>query len=173
MADEHAPGGTGIFSRSEVEAVRGDEHVGSGVRIGVAVARFNSRITEALFQGAVDVITAAGVPANHVTAVQVPGVVELPFAARELVEADCSAIITLGCVIRGETTHYDYVCKSVTEGVLRVTLDHRVPVGFGVITAENLDQALRRSELGGGHNVGADAAKAALEMLTLARHIRD
>ena len=115
MADEHAPG-PGTFSRGGVTAVREEHQAPAGVRFGIAVARFNSKITDALFSGAVDVLLAAGVASERIRAVQVPGAVELPLAARSLVEADCDALVVLGCVIRGETAHFDYVCKAATEG---------------------------------------------------------
>jgi 6,7-dimethyl-8-ribityllumazine synthase len=172
-AHEHAPAGTATFVRDGVSAVAAGQQAPPGVRVGVAVARFNASITEPLFHGAVDVLRAAGVAEGRISAVQVPGAVELPLAARQLVAAGCEAVVVLGCVIRGETSHFDYVCSAATDGVLRVMLDERVPVGFGLITCEDVDQALRRSESGeGGHNVGADAARAAIEMLALARTLQ-
>lgn len=174
MADEHAPG-SGSFSQSGIAAARAEHSAPDGARIGIAVARFNSRITASLYAGAVDVLLAAGVEPDHIRAVQVPGAVELPLALRSLAGADCAAVVALGCVIRGETSHFDYVCSAATDGCLRVMLDLGVPVGFGVITCDTLEQALRRSansrESGGGHNVGADAAHAALEMLGVTRSL--
>jgi 6,7-dimethyl-8-ribityllumazine synthase len=105
--------------------------------------------------------------------VTVPGAVELPLAARELAETSHYAgVVALGCVIRGETAHFDYVCQFATDGILRVQLDQELPVGFGLITCDTLEQAQSRAQLGGGHNVGRDAARAALELAGLKRIVR-
>ena len=172
---EHAPG-QGVFSHNAVTATRG-ERGGSGARFAVVVARFNQRITESLYSSAIDVLIEAGAQPDNIMAVQVPGAVEIPLAALELAQTErYAAIVVLGCVIRGETAHFDYVCSSVTDGCLRVQLDTGVPIGFGVITAETVDQAVARStearESGGRHNVGASAAYAALEMAGMIRSIR-
>lgn len=177
VSHEHAPGGgDASFERSGVRAMRGEQSA-AGSRFAIVVARFNQRITDALYAAAVDVLLAAGANAEHLVAVQVPGAVEIPLAARELaLTRHYGAIVALGCVIRGETSHYDYVCSAVTDGCLRVQLDTGVPVAFGVITADTVEQAVARSASargsGGEHNVGADAAHAALEMASLAREIR-
>jgi 6,7-dimethyl-8-ribityllumazine synthase len=146
----------------------------AGSRWAIVVSRFNGRITDALFQGAVDALLEAGARAEHIRALSVPGAVELPLAARELAETSHYAgVIALGCVIRGETAHFDYVCQLATEGVLRVQLDHGLPVGFGLVTCDTLEQAEARAQLGeGGHNVGRDAARAALELAGLVRITR-
>lgn len=170
---QHAPGAEHGFEHQGVRAERGPTSA-AGARWAIVVARFNGAITEALYQGAVDTLVAAGARAEHIKAVSVPGAVELPLAARELAETSHYAgIVTLGCVIRGETAHFDYVCEAATQGVLRVQLDHGVPVGFGVLTVEDVEQArARASRAPGGHNVGADAAAAALELAGLVRAIR-
>ena len=112
--------------------------------------------------------------------VTVPGALEIPPAISLAEEAGrfptaprYDGYVALGCVIRGETAHFDYVCSFATDGLLRVQLDHGLPIGFGLITCDTVAQAQARAELGdGGHNVGADAARAALEVAGLARSIR-
>lgn len=175
MVHQHVPG-EASFEHAGVAAARADISAG-GARVGVVVARFNQRITSALYAGAVQVLLDAGVDATHIMAVQVPGAVELPLAARELATAArCDAVVALGCVIRGDTAHFDYVCQAATDGCLRVQLDTGVPIGFGVITCDTAEQALARASDPGAqdaqsHNVGADAARAALEMVGLLRQI--
>jgi 6,7-dimethyl-8-ribityllumazine synthase len=178
LRDDVASTGTddlpGLFTVQGVAADVRTDAGARGSRWGIVVARFNDAVTSRLYAGAVETLVAAGAHAEHVRAVTVPGVVEVPLAVRELAETSHYAgIIALGCVIRGETTHYDYVCKAVTEGVLRVQLDHHIPVGFGVLTTEDVAQADARSQAGpDGHNVGADAARAVIELAALARMIR-
>jgi 6,7-dimethyl-8-ribityllumazine synthase len=170
---DHAPAPDGAFSHAGVNAEPGPSGA-AGSRWAIVVSRFNGRITDALFQGAVDALLEAGARAEHIRAVTVPGAVELPLAARELAETSHYAgVIALGCVIRGETAHFDYVCQLATEGVLRVQLDHGLPVGFGLVTCDTLAQAEARAELTpDGHNVGRDAARAALELAGRVRTTR-
>jgi 6,7-dimethyl-8-ribityllumazine synthase len=168
MADEHAPG-SASFSVSGVDALRGQLD-GSSLRVGVVVSRFNSAITGRLYDGAVAEFIAAGVSPANIVAWQVPGAVELPLAAASLAAAgDFDALVVLGCVIRGETAHFDFVCRAATDGVLRVQLDNRVPVGFGVLTCETAAQAQARAgdTTRGERNAGAEAAQAALELAAL------
>lgn len=167
---QHAPG-DGDFAHAGVTAIRGRTDI-SNVSVAIVVARFNSAITDALFNGAVDVLTNAGLTASQIVAVQVPGAVELSVAAREFARAGAHAgIVALGCVIRGDTSHFDYVCSAATDGCMRVMLDYGIPIGFGLVTCDTLAQAQVRSQSDGGANVGADAASAALEMLGLIREI--
>lgn len=135
------------------------------------VSRFNGRITSSLFAGAVDALVDADARPEHIRAITIPGAVELPLAARELAETrHYGGIVALGCVIRGDTAHFDYVCSAATDGIMQVQLETGVPIGFGLVTCDTVAQAEARSELGaGGHNVGRDAALATLEM---AGHIR-
>ena len=166
MAEQHVSG-IGSFTHNEVIAQRSERRVAAGARIGVVVARFNAPITDRLFVGAVEALAESGVDAGRIDAVQVPGAMEIPLAVQRLMASGCSAVVALGCIIRGDTAHFDYVCRAVTDGCLRVSLDTGKPVGFGVITCDTVEQALARAaELGsgGGHNVGADAAYAALEL---------
>lgn len=167
---DYAPAPEGAFSHAGVTAVTSDLDA-SGSRWAIVTARFNGRITDALFQGAVEALLDAGATPQDIVAVTVPGAVELPLAAAEHARTGSYAgIVVLGCVIRGETAHFDYVCGAATDGVLRVQLDHRTPVGFGLITCDTLEQALARAEAGtDGHNVGRDAARAAIELAGLRR----
>jgi len=170
---DHAPADDGAFSHAGVTAESGPRAAG-GSRWAIVVSRFNGAITDALFQGAVDALLEAGARPEHIRAVTVPGAVEIPLVAHELAQASHYAgIVALGCVIRGETAHFDYVCSATTDGVLRVQLDHALPVGFGLVTCDTRAQAEARAQTApGGHNVGRDAANAALELAGLGRLVR-
>jgi 6,7-dimethyl-8-ribityllumazine synthase len=140
---------------------------GDGLRIGIVVSRFNDTITRRLLEGAHDALVRHGVPDGDIDVVWVPGAVEIPVAARAMAHAGgYDAIVTLGAVIRGATSHYDSVCSMVANGVGRVSLDTGVPVIFGVLTTDTIEQALERSGTKAG-NKGADAAVAAIEMASL------
>jgi 6,7-dimethyl-8-ribityllumazine synthase len=139
---------------------------GEGVRVGLVCSRFNSRITLRLLDGARRGLTRAGVGDTDVHEVWVPGALEIPIVAQALaVSGTVDAVVALGCVIRGETTHYDIVAGECARGLRRVGLETGVPVLFGVLTTENVGQAEARSETAGGHNVGEEAALAAVEMV--------
>lgn len=143
---------------------------GDGLRIGLICGRFNDSITMRLLDGALRGLEACGVDAGNVAVEWVPGAFEVPFAARAMVLSDrIDAVVGLGCVIRGETTHYDFVAGECARGLLDVGLSTGAPVIFGVLTTENMEQALARSESSGGHNVGEDGARTAVEMVLLAR----
>lgn len=134
--------------------------------VGVVAARWNDEIVGRLAEGAGRALRATG--AGRID-VAVPGAFELPFAAQTLIRSgEVHAVVVLGAVIRGETTHYEIVSEGCAEGVLRVQLDTGVPIGMGVLTVENEAQALARSEPDGGHNVGEEATFAAIEMALLA-----
>lgn len=175
MSHEHAPGRAGSEQslwRHEGVAARKFEHSGPGARFAIAVSRFNGAVTDSLFEGAVRTLLEAGVPADHIAAVQVPGAVELPMACQALARSrHYAGIVALGCVIRGETSHYDYVCSSATDGIRHVQLSTGIPIGYGVLTCETADQAFARAQRSGGRNAGADAASAVLEMVGLGRAI--
>lgn len=144
---------------------------GRGRRVAVAVARFNEMVTERLLQGALQALAGAGADAADITVAWVPGAFELAAAAQAFADrGDIDAVVVLGAVIRGDTSHYDYVCKAATDGANRVMLDSGVPVAFGVLTCDNLQQALDRAG-GSAGNKGADAVMAALEMVDLAAAI--
>lgn len=134
-------------------------------------ARFNDHVTVRLWAGARRGLVALGVEEADVTEIWVPGAFEVPLAAKVLAESGrVDAVLGLGCVIRGETTHYESVSGECASGLQRVQLDTGVPAVFGVLTTENLDQALVRSQDPRGHNVGEEAAATAVEMArTLAR----
>ena len=136
-----------------------------GMRIAVAAARFNNHVVERLVSGALDALEATGTPRQDVTVVWVPGSFELPLAVRRLAKsARYDAIVALGCVVRGETSHNEHVGRAATDGLLRVMLDTGLPVGFGVLTTDTVEQAMARSG-GAAGNRGFDAAVAAIEMV--------
>lgn len=139
----------------------------AGARFAVVVSRFNHLISAALLRGCVETLCARGVREEDIHVAWVPGAFEIPQAARSLADTGrYHGIVTLGSVIRGGTPHFDYVCIGVTDGVREVMRDTGVPVAFGVLTTDDVDQALDRC---GGHhgNKGADVALAALEMARL------
>lgn len=136
-----------------------------GKRIAVLVARFNAHITDRLLEGAVEALTEHGVEAGAVEVVRVPGAWELPQAAQRAVEAGrFDAVVTLGCVIRGETPHFDYVCQEASLGLGAVARSAPVPVVFGVLTTDDEAQARARAR-DGKDNKGYETAMAALDML--------
>ena len=139
--------------------------------LAIVVSQFNEEVTQELLQGAVKRLNSLGFTTNDITIIEVPGAVEIPIIAKRLAaQKSYEAIIALGAVIRGETTHYDYVCDQVSQGCQRVSLDHDIPVIFGVLTTENDAQAWDR--LGGKHgHKGADAADCALAMHSILSQI--
>jgi 6,7-dimethyl-8-ribityllumazine synthase len=142
----------------------------TGVRVGVVSARWNVDIVDRLTAGALRAVESHGATAVQITA---PGAFELPFAARALIGGgEVDAVVVLGAVIRGETTHYELVSEGCAQGVMQVQLATGVPVGMGIVTVEDHDQAIARSEPAGGHNVGEQATAAAIEMAVLAERLR-
>ena len=139
----------------------------AGARIGIVAARFNADVTDRLLEGALAVLDRHGLP--EPTVVRVPGAFEIPLAAKRLAAArDMEAVIALGAVVRGETPHFNYVAGACARGAMRAGLDEGVPVIFGVLTAE--DDAQAKARAGGTHgHKGEEAARAALEMITLFR----
>ena len=145
---------------------------GTSLRIAVLTARFNDFITERLQAGAIDCLKRHGVAEDAVDTVAVPGAFELPLAALALAETGrYHAVICLGAVIRGDTTHYDYVCNEAAKGIAAAGLKTGIPVIFGVVTTENTEQAISRAG-GKSGNKGWDAAMTALEMANLLPHIK-
>jgi 6,7-dimethyl-8-ribityllumazine synthase len=143
----------------------------SNLRIALVVSRFNSFITERLLAGAMDTLQAAGARPESVTVVRVPGSFEIPLAAKKLAQAGATdAVIAIGCVLRGETAHFDYVAGEVARGVQLAQLDTGIPIIFCVLTCDTLEQAIDRAGLKGG-NKGQEAAQAAIEMANLMRTI--
>jgi 6,7-dimethyl-8-ribityllumazine synthase len=141
----------------------------NGLKIGVVTARFNSEITELLEQGALNELKEMG--CSDIRPVRVAGAFEIPLAAKALLDSGCDGVVALGAVIRGETTHYDYVCAAVERGCTELALTTGKPVGFGVLTTENDEQAMARA--GGAHgNKGAEAAQVTVEMVRLIQMVR-
>jgi len=145
---------------------------GAGLRFGIVVSRFNSFITERLLTAAVDALERAGAAGKDVDVVRVPGSFELPLAAKKLAATGkYDVLIAIGCVIRGETSHYDYVCSETARGLQLAQMDTGVPIMFCVLTCDTLEQAIDRAGLKGG-NKGFEAGLAAIEMAHLSRKIR-
>ncbi|MFN2365575.1 MAG: 6,7-dimethyl-8-ribityllumazine synthase [Desulfurivibrionaceae bacterium] len=140
---------------------------GDGKKIGIVVSRFNSFIAEKLVEGALDTLIRSGVADGDIEVARVPGAYEIPLLARKMVKSDrFDAIICLGVIIRGATPHFDFVANEAAKGIAQVSLDSGVPVMFGVLTTDNIEQAIERAGSKGG-NKGADCAVAALEMINL------
>jgi 6,7-dimethyl-8-ribityllumazine synthase len=155
---------------SEFRPVEGDFEP-AGARFAIVVARWNGEITESLLRGAQRALQRQGVPEEDVQTFRVPGAFELPLAARKLAETGrFDAVITLGAVIRGGTPHFEYVCAETTRGIGEVALTTGVPIAFGVLTTDDLDQARERSGPG-TDNKGEEAALTALEMISLLRQL--
>jgi 6,7-dimethyl-8-ribityllumazine synthase len=144
-----------------------------GLKFAIVVARFNSFITERLLEGAIDAIRRTGGNPSEIDIVKVPGSWEMPLTVKTLAALKkYDAIIALGAVIRGETPHFDYVAGQAASGLARVAEESGVPVAFGVLTTENVEQAIDRAGAKSG-NKGFDAAMTAVEMATLLRRFRD
>ena len=145
--------------------------VASNERFCIIVARFNDFIGSKLLAGAVDELKRHGVDENNIDIVKVPGAFEIPLLALKCAKSGkYNAIITLGAVIKGSTSHYDYVCAELTKGIAQVALQTEVPVLFGVLTTDNIEQAIERAGTKAG-NKGAEAAKSAIEMANLLKTI--
>ena len=137
----------------------------------LVVGRFNSAIVDGLESGAIDTLRRHGVPDANITVVRVPGAYELPVAAKRIAQrGEADAIIALGAVIRGGTPHFDYVAGECSSGLARVMLDENLPVAFGVLTTDTIEQALERSGTKAG-NKGVDCAMTAMEKVSLLRNI--
>ena len=140
---------------------------GAGRKLGIVVARFNSFISEKLLEGAIDALVRSGVDSNDIEVARVPGAFEIPLAAQRMARSGkYDAVICLGAVIRGATPHFDYVAGEVAKGTAQVMLDAGLPVLFGVLTTETIEQAIERAGSKAG-NKGAEVAIAALEMINL------
>jgi 6,7-dimethyl-8-ribityllumazine synthase len=144
----------------------------AGLRFGLVVSRFNGFITERLLSGALEALEQGGASAEQTEIVRVPGSFEIPLAAKKMAEAgNYDAIIAIGCVLRGETAHFDYVASEVARGVQLAQMDAGVPILFCVLMCDTLEQAIDRAGLKGG-NKGREAGLAALEMARLSRALR-
>jgi 6,7-dimethyl-8-ribityllumazine synthase len=145
--------------------------VGTGLRIGIVVGRFNEFITSKLLGGAQDALKRHGVSETDVDVAWVPGAFEIPLIAQKMANSKkYDAVITLGTVIRGATPHFDYVCNEAAKGVSTTALNSGIPVVFGVLTTDSIEQAIERAGTKAG-NKGWDAATAAIEMANLCRQI--
>ena len=139
---------------------------GSGFKVGIVVSKFNSDITGNMLKGVLETLKKNKVKENNIKIIWVPGSFEIPLACQKLAQSKkYNALIALGCVIKGETDHYYFVAGEASRGIMDVMLKFNIPIGFGIITTNNLKQAITRS--GGKHNKGADAARAVLEMVNI------
>jgi 6,7-dimethyl-8-ribityllumazine synthase len=144
----------------------------AGLRLGIVVSRFNSFITERLLQAALDALERSGAKSGDVDVVHVPGSFELPLAAKKMAGTGrYDALIAIGCILRGETAHYDYVCAETSRGLQLAQMDTGVPIMFCVLTCDTLEQAIDRAGLKGG-NKGFEAGLGAVEMGQLSRKLR-
>jgi 6,7-dimethyl-8-ribityllumazine synthase len=143
-----------------------------GLRFGVVVSRFNNFITDRLLAAALDALERGGAESKDVDVVRVPGAFELPLAAKKLAAGgQYDALIAIGCILRGETSHYDYVCSETARGLQLAQMDSGLPIIFCVLTCDTLEQAINRAGLKGG-NKGFEAGLAAIEMAQLSRKLR-
>lgn len=141
-----------------------------GAKFGIVVARFNSFVVESLLEGAIDALVRNGANAEDIHVVRVPGAFEMPIAAQRMAESEYDAIIAIGAVIRGGTPHFDFVAGEATKGLAAVSLDSSVPITFGLLTVDTIEQAIERSGTKAG-NKGAEAAMSAVEMVNLLKQL--
>jgi 6,7-dimethyl-8-ribityllumazine synthase len=154
-----------------IQKLEGKVVAKEGMRVGIVASRFNSFIVEKLLDGAVDGLVRHGVAEENITACWVPGAFEIPLVAQKMAAMEkYDAVICVGAVIRGSTSHYDYVCNEVSKGIATVSLQTKKPVLFGVITTENIEQAIERSGSKAG-NKGYECALAAIEMVNVLEQI--
>ena len=144
----------------------------AGLRFAIVVSRFNDFVTERLLTGAVEALKHAGVNADDMVVIRVPGAFEIPFAAREAAEhTNVAAVICLGCLIKGETPHFEYISAATSQGIMDASLASGVPMTFGVLTTNSAEEALERA-VPGPANKGWEAATAAIEMAELRHTLR-
>ncbi len=142
------------------------------VKIGIVAARFNEFITSKLLSGALDALKRHEIADENIDVAWVPGAFEIPLIAKKMAASKkYDAVICLGAVIRGSTTHYDYVCSEVSKGIAHISLDSEIPVMFGVLTTENIEQAIERAGTKAG-NKGYDVAMGAIEMINLINNLK-
>jgi 6,7-dimethyl-8-ribityllumazine synthase len=153
-----------------VKTIEGDISA-RGLRFGIVASQFNDFIVDRLLKAAVDTLLKHGAEAADIRVVKVPGAYETPLAIKKLAESrSCDALIALGCVIRGATPHFDYVAGEVSRGVSSICLQHGIALGFGVLTVDTIEQAIERAGSKAG-NKGADAAMAAIQMVSVVRQL--
>ena len=152
---------------NQINVIEGNVIAREGMKVGIVASRFNEIIVNKLLGGAVDGLVRHGVEDGNITAVWVPGAFEIPTVAQRMaVSGKYDAVICVGAVIRGETSHYDYVCNEVSKGIAQVSMTTGVPTLFGIVTTENIEQAIARA---GAHtgNKGYDCALSAIEMVNV------
>jgi 6,7-dimethyl-8-ribityllumazine synthase len=148
-------------------------HKGKGLRFAIIVARFNDFVTERLQTGAVDALKSAGVHEDDICVIKVPGAFEIPFAAKEAAQrGSFAAVVCLGCLIRGATAHFEYIASAASHGIVEAAAATGVPMTFGVLTTNSVEEALERA-IAGPANKGWEAAIAAVEMATLQKRLRE
>ena len=151
----------------QIQVLEGKVVAPQGMKVGIVAARFNEIIVNKLLGGAVDGLVRHGVEEENITVAWVPGAFEIPVAAQKMAQSgNYDAVICVGTVIRGDTSHYDYVCNEVSKGIAHVSLETGIPVLFGVLTTENIEQAIARAGSKAG-NKGYDCALSAIEMVNL------
>jgi 6,7-dimethyl-8-ribityllumazine synthase len=144
---------------------------GTDCQIAIVVSTFNEIVTGRLLTAAESTLTQSGIPQHHIQVIRVPGAFEIPLIAKTLAQSGrCDAVICLGAVIRGETPHFDYICAETSRGIGRASLDTGIPIIFGVLTTDTVDQAMERSGPS-ERNKGADAARTAIEMAMLMKRL--
>ena len=147
--------------------------VSEGIRVGIVAARFNDFIVSKLLGGCEDTLLRHGVTPDEITVAWVPGAFEIPLIASKMAKSGkFDAVIALGAVIRGSTSHYDYVCSEVSKGIANVSLNSDIPVLFGVLTTDTIEQAIERAGSKAG-NKGSECAQSAIEMVNLIRTLED
>ncbi|HAN51072.1 MAG TPA: 6,7-dimethyl-8-ribityllumazine synthase [Lachnospiraceae bacterium] len=152
---------------NQINVIEGNVIAREGMKVGIVASRFNEIIVNKLLGGAVDGLVRHGVEDGNITAVWVPGAFEIPTAAQRMaVSGKYDAVICVGAVIRGETSHYDYVCNEVSKGIAQVSMTTGVPTLFGIVTTENIEQAIARAGAHAG-NKGYDCALSAIEMVNV------
>ncbi len=159
-----------MTNHSKPNTVRGDLNV-AGLHFGIVVSQFNNFITDRLLAGALEALNRSGAGEKQIEIIRVPGSFEIPIAAKKLAATGrFDSLICIGCVLRGETSHYDYVCSETARGVQLAQLDSGVPMAFCVLTCDTLEQAIDRAGLKGG-NKGYEAGLGAIEMANLSRKL--
>ena len=152
-----------------VRTIEGDLQ-GKGLKVAIVVSRFNAFITDRLLEGALDALRRHGVEEKDISVMKVPGSFELPLGVRKAAKKETDAVIALGALIRGGTPHFDFLSAEVTKGIAQVTLDSGIPVAFGVLTTDTVEQAIERAGTKAG-NKGFESALSAIEMAKLLRQV--
>ena len=160
-----------LIRRKEMKLIEGKVVAKSGMKVGIVASRFNAFIVQKLLDGAVDGLVRHGVDEENISAAWVPGAFEIPVVAQKMAASKkYDAVICVGAVIRGSTSHYDYVCAEVSKGIAQASFNTGVPVLFGILTTDNLEQAIDRAGAKSG-NKGYDCALSAIEMVNVMEQI--